>query len=200
MDNACIEGLTLHIDRKMLQLAVKNIEKLQVLVNESKVSKSNKLKEEYNSLLKNLQDSALGNAKHLKNDLLAFRKIDDKEIQNIMPGNIRKADHFLAFVRRLVMFIKNQLAENELKIVHPTNFMMNLKYEQYCDKKGLLFAHDRLNSLLNTLEIVDVDDFSSLKVIVDFGAMIASYEDGFSVIIDPYPEDDLILDPKLIFY
>jgi DNA excision repair protein ERCC-2 len=64
----------------------------------------------------------------------------------------------------------------------------------------LLFAHDRLNSLLNTLEIVDVDDFASLKVIVDFGAMIASYEDGFSVIIDPYPEDDLILDPVLIFY
>ena len=64
----------------------------------------------------------------------------------------------------------------------------------------MLFAHDRLNSLLNTLEIIDIDDFSSLKVIVDFGAMIASYEDGFSVIIDPYPEDDLILDPKLIFY
>lgn len=73
-------------------------------------------------------------------------------------------------------------------------------FEQHCDKKGLLFAQERLASLLNTLEIVDVDDFASLKVIVDLGAMIASYEDGFSVIIDPYPEDDLILDPMLIFY
>jgi len=200
MDNACIEGLTINIDRKMLQLAVKNIEKLKSLVDETKSVNSKKLQNEYNSLLKNLQDSALGNSKYVKNDLLAFKKIEDKEISNIMPGNIRKADHFLAFVRRLVMFIKNQLAENELKILHPTNFMYNLKYEQYCDQKGLLFAHDRLNSLLTTLEIVDVDDFSSLKVIVDFGAMIASYEDGFSVIIDPYPEDDLILDPMLIFY
>lgn len=30
--------------------------------------------------------------------------------------------------------------------------------------------------------------------------MLAEYEDGFSIIIDPYPEDDHILDPKLIFY
>lgn len=200
MDNACIEGLTLHIDRKMLQLAIKNIEKLKSLVDETKSINSSKLQNEYNQLLKNLQDSALGNSKYFKNDLLAFRKIDDKEINNIMPGNIRKADHFLAFVRRVIMFIKDQLAENELKIVHPTNFMYNLMHEQHWDKKGLLFAHDRLNSLLNTLEIVDIDDFASLKVIVDFGAMIASYEDGFSVIIDPYPEDDLILDPVLIFY
>lgn len=138
--------------------------------------------------------------KGFKNDLIAFKKIEKKDLDNIMPGNIRKADHFLAFVRRVIMYIKDQLAENELKIVHPTNFMYHLQYEQYCDQKGLLFAHDRLNSLLNTLEIVDTEEYSSLKVIVDFGAMIASYEDGFSVIIDPYPEDDLILDPMLIFY
>lgn len=36
MDNACIESLTLHIDRKMLQLAIKNIEKLTALVDASK--------------------------------------------------------------------------------------------------------------------------------------------------------------------
>jgi len=36
MDNACIEGLTLHIDRKMLQLAIKNVEKLKNLVDENK--------------------------------------------------------------------------------------------------------------------------------------------------------------------
>lgn len=30
--------------------------------------------------------------------------------------------------------------------------------------------------------------------------MISSYEDGFSVIVDPYPDDDLILDPKLTLY
>lgn len=54
--------------------------------------------------------------------------------------------------------------------------------------------------MLNTLEIEDVDDYSALKLIIDFGSMIAAYEDGFSVIIDPYPEDNLILDPVLVFY
>lgn len=109
-----------------------------------------------------------------------------------MPGNIRKADHFISFLTRVIMYIKGQLADNELKIVHPTHFMYDLMYNQKCDKKGLSFASERLGSLLNTLEIIDTDDFASLKTIVDFGAMIASYEDGFSVIIDPYPEDDAI--------
>lgn len=103
MDQTCIESLTIHIDRKILQLAIKNIEKLKFMVDETKSKNSSKLQNEYNMLLKNLQDSALGNYKHLKSDLLAFRKIDDNEITNIMPGNIRKADHFLSFVRRVII-------------------------------------------------------------------------------------------------
>jgi DNA excision repair protein ERCC-2 len=68
-----------------------------------------------------------------------------------------------------------------------------------------MHAHDRLNSLLNTLEIIDTDEFSALNIIVDFCAFtklteMEGYEDGFSVIIDPYPEDDHILDPLLILY
>ena len=73
------------------------------MVDETKSKNSSKLQNEYNMLLKNLQDSSLGNYKHLKSDLLAFRKIDDNEITNIMPGNIRKADHFLSFVRRVII-------------------------------------------------------------------------------------------------
>lgn len=103
MDQTCIESLTIHIDRKILQLAIKNIEKLKFMVDETKSKNSSKLQNEYDMLLKNLQDSALGNYKHLKSDLLAFRKIDDNEITNIMPGNIRKADHFLSFVRRVII-------------------------------------------------------------------------------------------------
>ena len=131
MDNACIEGLTIHIDRKMLQLAIKNIEKLKTLVDENKKMNSKKLQTEYNQLLKSLRESSLNEKKVFRNDLIAFKKIQDKDIENIMPGNIRKADHFLAFVRRVIMFIKDQLGDNELKIVHPTNFMYSLQYEQY---------------------------------------------------------------------
>lgn len=90
---------------------------------------SSKLQEEYKSLIKNLSESSLGSS--FRNELLKVKKLGDKEIENVIPGNIRKADHFLSFVRRVVMFVKDQLAENELKIVHPTNFMYNLMYEKH---------------------------------------------------------------------
>ena len=49
---------------------------------------------------------------------------------------------------------------------------------------------DRLTSLMNTLEIEKIDSFNSLGVIADFATLLATYYDGFSLIIEPYPEEN----------
>lgn len=62
------------------------------------------------------------------------------------------------------------------------------------------FAHDRLSSLLNTLEIKNVEEYSSINIVADFATLISTYFKGFTLIIEPYPEDNLIYDPLLQFY
>ena len=59
-------------------------------------------------------------------------------------------------------------------------------------------ATDRLQSLLNTLEIIDVDEFSSINLIADFSALIATYYQGFSLITNPYPDSEHVFNPELI--
>lgn len=59
------------------------------------------------------------------------------------------------------------------------------------------FAHDRLTSLMNTLQITTLDEFQAITVVADFATLISTYFKGFTVIIEPYPEDNLIYDPLL---
>ena len=50
-------------------------------------------------------------------------------------------------------------------------------------------ARDRLTSLLNTLEVDKINDYQSLNIIADFATLIATQFEGFSMILEPYPED-----------
>ena len=54
--------------------------------------------------------------------------------------------------------------------------------------------------LLNTLEIAKIDEFGSLTLVANLATLIATYFKGFVVIVEPYPEDHLLFDPRLQFY
>lgn len=45
-----------------------------------------------------------------------------------------------------------------------------------------------------------MDEFQAITIVADFATLISTYFKGFSVIIEPYPEDNLIYDPLMQFY
>ena len=59
---------------------------------------------------------------------------------------------------------------------------------QLPEPKSLKFAAQRLKSLLYTLEVVDVDSYEPISVIVEFCHLIAAYTQGFKIIIEPFDE------------
>jgi DNA excision repair protein ERCC-2 len=67
----------------------------------------------------------------------------------------------------------------------------------FIDQKSLKFAHDRLQSLLNTLEITNMDDYRAITLVADFATLLSTYFKGFTVIIEPYPDDNIIYDPLM---
>lgn len=48
--------------------------------------------------------------------------------------------------------------------------------------------------------MVNVDEFSSLNLVANLATLISTYYKGFVVIIEPFPEDQLLYDPLLQFY
>ncbi len=78
--------------------------------------------------------------------------------------------------------------------------LYELQETYFIDQRSLKFAHDRLQSLMNTLEISNVDDFRGIRIVSDFATLLSTYFSGFTVITEPYPDDSMIKDPVLQFY
>lgn len=117
-----------------------------------------------------------------------------------MPGSIRKAEHFLPMLRKLIVYFKKLLSSNELKMLSPLTIVYELQEQFFIDQRILKFCQQRLQMLLNTLEIVNIDEFGSLNLVTNLASLIATYYKGFVVIVEPYPEDQLLFDPLLQFY
>lgn len=94
-----------------------------------------------------------------ESELLAHPLLQTDVLQEAIPGSIRKAEHFLNFMRRIIIYLKEELKSKEVKIQTPLQLVYNLQTKYYIDQRSLKFAHDRLQSLLNTLEITNIDEF-----------------------------------------
>ena len=116
----------------------------------------------------------------------------------------------MRFMRKVIKCLKDELnsvrVTLEPRIFTPLSLLNKMQQQYYIDQRPLKHARDRLTSLLNTLEIERVDEYTSLNVIADFSTLIATYYDGFSLILEPHPEENRgvaglgYTDPLLQFY
>lgn len=124
-----------------------------------------------------VSDAWLGNPA-LPNDIL----------KEAVPGNIRRAEHFLSVLRRLVQYLKVRLQTENVEKEGPVAFVASVSAQAGIDQKMLRFCYDRLHSLMMTLEITDTEEFLHIQTICDFATLIGTYSRGFSIIIEPFDE------------
>lgn len=213
IDNVCIEALSVTLDRRMLELSSRSVNKLQAKVAELKASDSAKLAKEYADLVaglaqQRLQNSAGGNlpsnpnaagsssataasassAQQLQSaadSVLANPVLSSDILEEAVPGNIRKAEHFVAFLKKIVQYLKTQLQGKDVVNRTPLAFLHEMQAVTSLERKPLRFTYTRLNSLLRTLEITSLDDFNALQDVANFATLVATYMDGFAVISEP---------------
>ncbi|PHJ25070.1 dna excision repair helicase [Cystoisospora suis] len=131
-------------------------------------------------------------------DLLATPLLpDDALMEQAVPGSIRKAEHFVALMRRIVAYLKSYIKIYELKSEGPLSFLHMFEKETQIDASLLKFFYDRLKSLFNTLQITEVESYTPLTLVADFCTLVATYCEGFILICDPYPEAVGLYDPLL---
>jgi DNA excision repair protein ERCC-2 len=61
------------------------------------------------------------------------------------------------------------------------------------------FAAERLSSLVRTLELTNIDEHYALQKVAAFGTLIATYEKGFLLILEPYETEHATV-PNPIFH
>ena len=123
---------------------------------------------------------------HHKHRTRTTQVLPDDILAEAVPGNIRRAEHFLSFLNGVVEFLKKSIDVKDVVKKIPTTLRSELlEFLEITDRKPLRFCYTRLNRLLRTLEITDVAEYTPLSLVADFTTVLATYDEGFMLIIEP---------------
>ncbi|KAK3741288.1 hypothetical protein QZH41_012587 [Actinostola sp. cb2023] len=121
-------------------------------------------------------------------DAQKLREEYNRLVEEAVPGNIRKAEHFVGFMRRFIEYLKTRLRIQHVVQESPQSFLQHV-YQQVCiERKPLRFCAERLGSLLHTLEIPGAQDYGPLTLIANFATLVSTYNKGFNLIIEPFDD------------
>ncbi|KAJ6391980.1 hypothetical protein OIU77_025859 [Salix suchowensis] len=185
IDNVCIEALSVSVRRQTLDGASRNISRIEQEINRFKATDANRLRDEYKRLVNGL---ALSGNLPGSDSWLSNPALPDDILREAVPGNIRRAEHFLHVLRRLLQYLTVRLDTEDVEKESPISFVASINNQAGIDQKTLKFCYDRLHSLMLTLEITDTDDFLHVQTICDFATLVGTYSRGFSIIIEPFDE------------
>ncbi|OMP05028.1 Xeroderma pigmentosum group D protein [Corchorus olitorius] len=185
IDNVCIEALSVSVRIQTLEGATRNLSRISQEIERFKATDASRLRAEYNRLVEGL--AVRGNLP-ITDTWLSNPALPQDILKEAVPGNIRRAEHFLHVLRRLVQYLKGRLDTENVEKENPVNFVASISSHAGIDQKTLKFCYDRLHSLMMTLEITDTDEFLHIQTICDFATLIGTYARGFSIIIEPFDE------------
>jgi DNA excision repair protein ERCC-2 len=104
----------------------------------------------------------------------------------VVPGNIRKAEHFIGLMRRLIEFMKAKLKTTTVLTESTLSFLQSLYTQTAIEAKSLRFCSTRLSSLFHSLQMSDIAEFNSISLVADFATLVGTYSKGFTIITDPF--------------
>jgi DNA excision repair protein ERCC-2 len=185
IDSVCIESLSCWLDKGILDKSTGNIVQLKSQVSELKATNSSRLNDEYRALIRGLSAS---NAPSQSDDHISDGpplQLSRELLDDVVPGNIRRAEHFLAFMLRVCEYLKLRLKGESASVESPLSFVQNLASTAMVNANALKYTESRLNSLLRTLEIASSATFYPLNVLCTFCVLCSGSNSGWSVIMEP---------------
>uniref|UniRef100_A0A7S3V8A6 DNA 5'-3' helicase n=2 Tax=Chaetoceros debilis TaxID=122233 RepID=A0A7S3V8A6_9STRA len=192
IDSVCIEALSVTINDRALEQATRSLGRLSSEVSRIKATDSNRLQIEYRNLVNGLIEQGILDTP--TNDAAMTSNVLAPDVLNeSVPGNIRRAEHFIGFMKKLVEHLKARLRtvagpNGGVQSETPLAFLHRMMNNTSLEAKPLKFAYSRLNSLLRTLQVSNLDDFNSLSDVADFATLLSTYSEGvprFAIILEP---------------
>ncbi|KAF1356228.1 hypothetical protein BDV97DRAFT_2260 [Delphinella strobiligena] len=186
IDNVCIESLSIDLTEDSIRRASRGAANLNQKIKDMKATDSQKLQDEYAKLVQGLrdQDEANDEGAFMRNPALP-----DDILKEAVPGNIRRAEHFVAFLIRFIEYLKTRMKVLHVISETPPSFLQHLKELTFIERKPLRFCAERLTSLVRTLELTNIEDYQPLQQVASFATLAATYDTGFLLILEPFESD-----------
>ncbi|CAD7012055.1 unnamed protein product [Ceratitis capitata] len=197
IDNVCIDSMSVKINRRIVERSTNALNNLQKIVQDIRDEDANRLNEEYQRMVQGLKDAQVQRETDM---VMANPVLPADVLKEVVPGNIRNADHFLSFLRRFVEYIKTRLRVHHVVQESPAGFLKDVASKICIERKPLRFCAERLASLLRTLEITDMTEYGALTLITHFATLVSTYTKGFTIIVEPFDDKTpTVINPILHF-
>uniref|UniRef100_A0A0N4ZG37 General transcription and DNA repair factor IIH helicase subunit XPD n=1 Tax=Parastrongyloides trichosuri TaxID=131310 RepID=A0A0N4ZG37_PARTI len=185
IDNVCIESMSVSLSSRMLERATKNLNFLDGHVKILRKNNDAKLQNEYQKLVQGLKSEA---EKRKEDNVWANPVLPSEILDEVIPGTIRKAEHFVIFMKRVCEFIKHMTKSKQVFKESPALFLRDIGNTMNIERKPMRFAAERMQELMRTLELADISDFGPLIKLCNFTTLVSTYTKGFSLIVEPLDE------------
>lgn len=109
-----------------------------------------RLREEYERLVKGLSTDLLrdrqgggpssasgGTSKFVGDELLGTPQLSQDIVEETVPGNIRRAEHFIGYLRRLLEYLRQKMKMDHVVQENPKLFLNQLQAGIMTDAKSL---------------------------------------------------------------
>jgi len=186
IDNVCIESLSIDLSEDSLRKATRGAGNLERKIEEMKSSDADKLQSEYSKLVEGLQQAEQARE---EDQFISNPVLPDDLLKEAVPGNIRRAEHFISFLKRFIEYLKTRMKVTHTISETPPSFLTHLKDLTYIERKPLRFCAERLTSLVRTLELVNIEDYQPLQEVATFATLVATYDTGFVLILEPFESE-----------
>ncbi|OAD56159.1 TFIIH basal transcription factor complex helicase XPD subunit, partial [Eufriesea mexicana] len=176
IDNVCIDSMSVKINRRTLEKSSGNIQLLEKTVAEMREDDVNKLKEEYERLVEGLKNAHVA------------RETDIILANPVLPNEV------------LQEYLKTRLRVQHVVQESPAALLRDVQAKVSIERKPLRFCAERLASLLRTMEITDLTDFSPIILVTHLATLVSTYTKGFTIIVEPFDDKTPnVLNPILHF-
>ncbi|KAJ9649035.1 TFIIH/NER complex ATP-dependent 5'-3' DNA helicase subunit [Coniosporium tulheliwenetii] len=197
IDNVCIESLSIDITDDSLKKATTAANSLDRKITEMKSTDAEKLQNEYAKLVEGLRDA---DEARDEDAFMANPALPDDLLKEAVPGNIRRAEHFISFLKRFIEYLKTRMKVLHVISETPPSFLNHVKELTFIEKKPLRFCAERLTSLVRTLELTNIEDYQALQEVATFATLVSTYDTGFLLILEPFEtETATVPNPVLHF-
>jgi DNA excision repair protein ERCC-2 len=99
-----------------------------------KSTNSERLQAEYSRLVQGLQEEQQRRSNNL---ILTNPTLPQDILSESLPGNIRRAEHFVAFLKRFIEYLKTRMRVLHVVAESPQSFLHHVKEVTFIDRKPL---------------------------------------------------------------
>ena len=124
IDNICIDSMSVRITRKLVDKCVESVGQLEDQIKKLKEVNSAKLQGEYERLVQGLREAQ---QRRETEQILANPVLPEHILNEAVPGSIRKGEHFVVFMRRLIEYIKVRMRVQHVVQESPAGFLADIQ-------------------------------------------------------------------------